>query len=164
MKYDDARPLINNGDCVAVVGGHGLALVTSELAKYSHVGIAVWLDNGLWLAEVTRTGNALVPLSKYAQFDVYACPVVGDVKGYIVNDARAAPIKYDWSAWIRLSWWYVVSRWFGYKRPDDTQPDADLCTEFVSNVYAVFGRPRKQFIELPKEVVADMTLKFEVRK
>jgi hypothetical protein len=45
-------------------------------SPYTHVGVAVWEESGLYLAELNRGANHLTPMSQIAHkgFDVYAPP------------------------------------------------------------------------------------------
>lgn len=77
--YHEIRPHVADGDLVAVRSRHGVfpnltRLVTGS--PYTHTAIALWLDGGLWIAEMRRGGNVLVPLSQRANedFDVFDCP------------------------------------------------------------------------------------------
>jgi hypothetical protein len=78
MDYDQARPLIQTGDLIAVKGRNffakGVRLVTGS--AYSHTAIALWDGSRLLVAQSNAGGCCLVPLSQYCDgdFDVYASP------------------------------------------------------------------------------------------
>lgn len=86
MRYEDARPLIQTGDLIAVKRRSGPLAVGTRLvtgSPYTHTGLALWVGNKcesggrLLIAHSTAGGGNLVPLSQEAEFDfdVFACPV-----------------------------------------------------------------------------------------
>ena len=107
--YHEIRPHVADGDLVAVRSRHGVFPNLTRLitgSPYTHTAIALWIEGGLWIAEMRSGGNVLVPLSQRANedFDVFDCPVDrrhlrGQVLGllrtkidYDVGDSRASPL------------------------------------------------------------------------
>lgn len=79
MNYDQARWQIETGDLVAVCGTRGLLTPFTRFftrSNYTHVGIAFWMDGGLWMSEINGGANHAIPLSQLADmdFDVFHRP------------------------------------------------------------------------------------------
>ncbi len=80
MHYDAARPLIEDGDLISVRTQHGLFGALTQICTrsvYTHNGIAVWLDDGLWMTEINGGKNHAIPLSQLEgeEFDVFLPPL-----------------------------------------------------------------------------------------
>lgn len=84
MRYDDARPMIQTGDLIAVrrrSGPLAIATVIVTNSPYTHTGVALWVgppgDRRLLMAHINGGGASLVPVSQEAEFgfNVYPCPV-----------------------------------------------------------------------------------------
>lgn len=97
MIYAEARPLIRNGDLVAVKRRNGLLPILTRLvtnSPYTHTGVAVWSDGRLLMAQANGGGVNLAPLSQEAStadFDVYGCPVDGAaavLQAWLLLDTR----------------------------------------------------------------------------
>ena len=78
MRYDEARPLIQDGDIVFLRRHHGLfanAITWISQSPETHTCIALWVDSRLMVAGMAST-NCLFPLSHYQDldFDIYECP------------------------------------------------------------------------------------------
>lgn len=81
MDYSAIRDQINNGDVVLVKYRRGFwRLVRWVIGEHTHSGLAVWLDNGLYISEMSPCGNHVIPLSQIfdVEFDVFNCPVAVD--------------------------------------------------------------------------------------
>jgi hypothetical protein len=78
MKYFDARPLIHDGDLIGTKKVHSLfgIFTVAFTGEYTHVGTAIWLEDGLWMAELNGGRNHVVPLSQLRldSFDVFKPP------------------------------------------------------------------------------------------
>lgn len=79
MNYDLARWKIETGDLVAVRATTGPLTPFTRFfthSDYTHVGIAFWMDDGLWLAEINGGANHAIPLSQLMEvdFDVFYRP------------------------------------------------------------------------------------------
>ena len=78
MDYSTARNILQDGDIVMVKSSHSVYNLLTKLftGKYTHTGIVVWLDGGLWMAELNTGKNHVIPLSQLEniRFDVYKCP------------------------------------------------------------------------------------------
>ncbi|MFZ6747417.1 hypothetical protein [Undibacterium sp. Ren11W] len=79
MNYQDARSQIEDGDVIAVRTAHSLfGKLTQFFTRkiYTHNGIAVWLDEGLWMVEINGGKNHAIPMSQLEgdDFDVFLPP------------------------------------------------------------------------------------------
>lgn len=143
--YPDIRPHIADGDLVAVRSRHG---VFNNLTRaitgwpYTHTAIALWLDGGLWIAEMRGGGNVSVPLSQRANedFDVFDCPPEVDrvlARRNLLETMREK-IDYDTGDLGRIA----LNRLFGFPLPP--QDDNRLvCSAYSARVYLGCGwQPR----------------------
>lgn len=161
MKYEDARPLIETGDLIAVRRRSGPFAVATRLvtaSPYTHTGVALWVgperDRRLLLAHINSGGASLVPLSQFSvyAFDAFLCPVermdaeralwqaIGKKMGYSVADlARIA-------AHIHL----------GLPLPE--QGDDYICSALSARIYLQAGwtPPNLPSIPWPGAIVAAM--------
>lgn len=159
MLYFLARGLINTGDLIAVKSRRGiLALLTRLItrAPYTHTAVAIWIENGLWAAEINGGGSHLVPVSQIGQpFDVYECPeeAIG-VREVILAELRQKS-HYAFFELIRIG----IYRLTGFSIPDI---DAGyVCNEFSARIYAQSGA----VLPVPKIAAPDdlcRVLKFKI--
>lgn len=156
-RYEDLRRLVLDGDLVAVRPAHGgwARLVQwATRSPYEHCAIALWLDEGLWVAEMDGAKNVLVPLSQYAQtpFDVFPCPVDRSLVRDDVLVTLRGRIRYDWQDIWRLA----LNKLFGVPLP--TVDDANMiCSSWAAYIWLRCGwKPagRLPSIATPAEVVA----------
>lgn len=84
ISYSDARSQILDGDLISVFKAKSLFnyLTQAFTGNYVHVGVAIWLEGGLWIAEINGGGNHAVPLSQLQRygFDVSEPPKGVDTK------------------------------------------------------------------------------------
>ncbi len=78
MTYAQARAKIHDGDLISVFKAYSIFNIATKLftGEYTHVGIAIWMDGGLWLVEINGGGNHAIPLSQLQKcgFDVSSPP------------------------------------------------------------------------------------------
>jgi hypothetical protein len=76
MNYEQARNQIQDGDLIAVRGNHLVDKLTRLVtgSSYTHTGVAVWLDDRLFMADINSGRNHLTALSCVAEFDVCEPP------------------------------------------------------------------------------------------
>jgi len=155
--YEDLRRLVLDGDLIAVRSKHsgwpGLIRWATR-SQYTHCAIALWLDEGLWVAEMDGAKNVLIPLSQYqlTPFDVFSCPVDRkQVRDDILVTLRGK-ISYDWLDIWRLA----INILFGVPLP--TVDDSKLvCSSWAAYIWLRCGwKPagRLPSIATPAEVVA----------
>lgn len=138
MHYADARGDIWTGDCIAVRGRRGpFAWLTRLVTRspYTHVGIAMWIEGGLWVAHLNGGGNAMVPLSQWADqdFDVFAGPapsptVVSELQGRLARRTGYSP-----SEILAI----VAHDLLRFKLPAD--PRKSICSSWVADIYHAAG-------------------------
>lgn len=78
LTYAEARSKILDGDLISVFKAHSLFNRLTQLftGDYVHVGIALWMSEGLWLVEINGGRNHAIPLSQLQSvgFDVSEPP------------------------------------------------------------------------------------------
>lgn len=107
MNYDEARSKIQTGDLIAVRDVHGLlgrATTLFTSSPYTHTGIAVWLGDRLFMADLNSGRNHLTALSCVESFDVYDPPAGIDRKfiEQAAFDWLARPISYGFAAFVLI--------------------------------------------------------------
>lgn len=79
LGYKSIRKLVHTGDLIAVRGRGFLSFLTRYFTRspYTHTGVAIWKEDGLYMAELNSGRNHLIPLSQLSRidFDIYAAPV-----------------------------------------------------------------------------------------
>lgn len=165
MNYDKARKFITDGDMIAVRETHGfLTLFTKFFTRsgYTHTGIAIWIDDGLWLAELNAGKNHLIPLSQLADtdFDAYHCPIsdVSMVRAAVLQSLRVK-IPYGFAALFVIGLLcFLRLKVFLHARK------VLVCSGYCVSVYEAAGWPERSRLLSPQQL-ADMLLKkLEVRK
>lgn len=147
MKYAEARELIRDGDALLIQGrSHGLNALIKLFTRsaYTHAGLALWLGNGLYIAEMNAGGNHLVPLSRYADLpvDVYRAPLTNAYLelhtprgwGSRVLDSLREKISYDFADLIRIGLHNVL-----HLQLPRTDTGGLVCSAYVARVYRDSG-------------------------
>jgi hypothetical protein len=134
--YADGRSAIADGDLIAVRGRRGVVPILTRWvtrSAYTHTAVAVWLDGGLWAAEINVGGNHLVPVSQLRDaFDVYDCP--GDraaVREVVLRRLRTAR-RYG-----VLDLFLIAARRLLGVHLGNSQDE--VCSEFSARVYVEAG-------------------------
>lgn len=141
IPYDEARPHIADGDLIVLRSPwwHSpLAAATRLLlwTPYTHTSVALWLEGRLWVAEMWRDGNCLVPLSQYRDtpFDVFACPAEGAVVKAVLLEDLGAEIDYDWRDLARIA----AHRLVGWPLPAH-EDERLVCSAWSARAYLAAG-------------------------
>jgi hypothetical protein len=105
-NYESMRHLIQDGDLIAVRGSHPIDRLTSLVTRspYTHTGVAIWLDDHLFMADLNSGRNHLTALSCLEDFDVFA-PPAGLDRPTIRAAALtwlASPIDYGFIAFVGI--------------------------------------------------------------
>lgn len=137
MKYLEARDRINTGDLVAVKSRQGFLPTLTRLVDgpYTHTGIAIWIEGGLYISEINSGGNHLVPLSQVDQpFSVLPSPVStnGGLRGSLFYNLRSK-VHYGFVGLIRIG---LYSLFGVVTKPWTEDP---VCDEFSIKVYKDAG-------------------------
>ncbi len=155
--YDEIRPQIADGDLIAFKAYNGWFAAAIKLVtrtSYTHTAVALWLEGGLWIAEMNAGGgNVLVPLSQRAHqdFEVFACPVpAGKVREAVLATLRDK-IRYDFADLFRIA----AHKLFGIALPEREDPKL-VCSAYSGKIYFISGWAPKEFpsIAAPSDVVA----------
>jgi hypothetical protein len=103
MNYQQARNTIQTGDLIVNCRAHsilGTMTQTFTHSKYTHSGVAVWLGDRLFMADLNSGRNHLTAVSQLEDFDVYEAPPglhEHDIETAIF-DWLAKPINYGFLA------------------------------------------------------------------
>ena len=164
MNYSEARPHIKDGDIVQVRTAHSLFGYATKFftGVYTHTGIAVWLDGGLWLVEINGGRNHLIPLSQLAgmEFDVYLPP-----KGVSRAEIRKAALE---SIRVRVEYGFaaVVAAWvnefFRINKVIHWRNQLE-CAGYVVKILVAAGWHNQSFIVSPTKLSTLLVIKLEVR-
>lgn len=156
VTYDECRDLIFSGDLIAVRRRNGfLPALTRQItgSPYTHTATALWLDDGLYVAEMDGIKGVLVPLSQYAgvDYDIFECPVFDRdrVKACTLGLLRTK-IHYDYLDLARIAAWKVM------RLPLPRQDRNGLvCSAFSARIYREAGAwfPGLSAIPAPSDLV-----------
>jgi hypothetical protein len=107
MDYAAVRSKVQTGDLIGVRDQHGLlgrATTFFTRSPYTHTGVAVWLGQRLFMADLNSGRNHLTAVSCLSKFDVFA-PPAGLDRALIeesVFDWLATPISYGYAAFVLI--------------------------------------------------------------
>ncbi len=180
MPYAQARAHIPDGALIFICGrGFFSRLIRwATRSDYSHVGIAAWLDGGLYIIEMDGAKGVLTPLSQYAgiPFDVLSVAPESECFGktkFLHTQALLA-IRY----YIPYNWWDIArigaSKILPFYRPQrryHDKTDGKICSTFAASVYFIAGifKTRATGIPTPIDVArrlvkdADSVICLQVR-
>lgn len=163
MNYVEARSLIEDGDQIAVCGVTGILTPSTKFftrSKYTHSGIAYWLDGGLWMVEINGGANHAVPLSQYAglDFDVYYKPEEAVNIRTAIATALRVKIHYGFASLpiIGLLNWLRI-RMFIHAR------NILSCAGFSMFIYELAGYPEHTRILSPVDLTRLLKLRLSVQ-
>jgi hypothetical protein len=164
MNYDEVRDKIKTGDVISVRAKNGIIADMIRLvtrSPYSHSGIAIWLGDGLWMAEINSGHNHLVPLSQYQymDFDVFECPADRDRTQVEILQSLRFRIDYGILSFFMIGYATV----FGAKGRFTTRK-AKVCSEYVQTILINSGWSVPDKMVSPADLASKLTLKFEVRQ
>jgi hypothetical protein len=165
MDYQHARPLIEDGDLIAVREHEGVLTPITRFftsSQITHVGIACWMDGGLWMGELNAGKNHAVPLSQLSEtdFDVYYPPVPSRAKVRAsLLEALREKIHYAFGmlAAIGLLNWFRINVFIHARK-------LLVCSGWCVMVYEKADWPERTRVLSPADLVKQLTLKFEVRR
>lgn len=164
MNYAEARPQIDDGDLIAVRGKHGLFGALTRFftrSPYTHVGVALWLDGGLWMAELNGGRNHLVPVSQLADqdLDVFYPPVRRkDSIRDAVQDMLRTQISYGIPAVFMIGLLNVlrIKIFVHWRR-------ILVCSGYCVAIYEQAGWPEHSRIISPQELTELLKPKLQIR-
>lgn len=87
ITYQEARLKIHDGDLISVFKAKSLFNRVTQIftGPYVHVGVAIWLEGALWIAEINGGGNHAIPLS---QLQKYGFDVSEPPKGVVLEKLK----------------------------------------------------------------------------
>jgi hypothetical protein len=115
MRYAEIREEIRNGDVLGVsCQGLFWAIVRAvqrlaglgQYARFTHVGVAWWVNGRLYSVEMDGAHNVLRPVSQYiaegSSVTVFRSPVTQDAMQAQYDRATSEPIQYDYLDLLRI--------------------------------------------------------------
>lgn len=160
MNYADARPLIATGDLISVRTAHGFMGRLTQIvtrSPYTHSGIARWMGDELYMAELNGGRNHLIPMSQLTNFDVYAPPDgLTDIDGAIREWLRVA-IPYGFLAFAVIGVLDLLrlTTFVHWRR-------ILVCSGYCVAIYETAGWPEHTRILSPRALAALLRFKFNV--
>ena len=162
MKYDKARSNILDGDLIAVVDVPSLYARATRFftrSPYSHVGVALWLDEGLWLVELNAGSNHAKPLSQIPEFDVYNCPVNRAAVRKAALESLRINVPYSWLTVV------VSGALDFFHLPKPRNWDHGLvCSSYCIELYEAAGWPSESETLSPGDLCDLLTRALNVRQ
>lgn len=162
MKYSDARPEIKTGDLIAVTKAHNWLGTLTQLvtrSPYTHVGVARWLDGGLYMAEINGGRNHLIPTSQLTEFDVYEMPAGLQNIEEAIDGMLRTSINYSFVAFIVIGLRDLLRlNMFIHWR------ETLVCSGYCVAIYEAAGWGEHNRMVSPGDLAAELKLKFEVRE
>lgn len=163
MNYEQTRDKIQDGDIISVRGKRGFVANLTKLitrSNYTHSGIAIWIEGGLWMAEINSGHNHLVPLSQLenTDFDVSDCPVDRTlVRDSILKSLRVS-VHYNLVSFVIIG----LANLFRIKERFHSMTDK-VCSEYVQEILITCGWKFPDNMVSPSDLFKNLKLKFEVR-
>lgn len=163
LTYQEARSQIATGDLIAVRSPHGIIGWLTQFftrSPYTHTGIAIWIEGGLYMGELNGGRNHIIPLSQLdgCDFDVYHPPSgLNNIAAALFFWLRL-PIDYAYVAFVAiglLNW--LRAKIFVHWR------QMLVCSGWCVAVYEEAGWGEHSRIVSPGELADMLKLKFEVR-
>lgn len=164
MNYATARDHIEDGDLIAVRGKHGVFAALTRFftrSAYTHCGVALWIEGGLWMAELNGGRNHAIPMSQLEDgaFDVYWPPIreVEKIRVSILSRLRVK-IDYGTVATIAIGLLnFLRIKLFVHWR------QFLVCSGYCVAIYEDAGWSEHSRILSPQDLTELLALKFEVR-
>ena len=132
---------INNGDIIAVALTGPIWTIVKAVqglgglgnnAKYVHVGVAVWLNDVCYCAEMDGSSNSLVPVMRFInakqEVAVFDSGVGSDKMMSLFSSQINAPISYAWLDFINIFLRLV----FGLNTDSVDNKTNEICSTFVT--------------------------------
>lgn len=152
---------IETGDLIAVRTAHGIMGRLTQIitrSPYTHVGLAIWLGDELYMAELNGGRNHLIPASQLSDYDVYACPAgLRDIDGAIRLWLRM-PVDYGFLAFVAIGLldWFRVKMFVHWRQ-------VLVCSGYCVAIYEAAGWPEHSRIISPRELTRWLDFKTKIR-
>lgn len=163
MNYDEAVSQIEDGDIISIRKVHSLFGVLTKLftGKYTHTGMAIWLNNSLWMTELNGGRNHAIPMIQLAdsQFDVFFPPSsLNRAKIRRASlDSLKVMVKYGIPAVIATG----INEFFGFNRFIHWRNILD-CSGYVIKILEAAGWNEHSYITSPTKLSEMLTFKLSV--
>lgn len=165
MLYAEARPLIETGDLIAVKGKSGpLAPLTKFFTRseYTHVGVAFWMNDGLWLAETNAGNNHAIPCSQleHEDIDVFKCPKALDKSRllYAIHQMLRVKVPYGFTSLFIIGLADYMN--FRVKSHDESLLS---CAGFSGLIYELCGWPIDTHLISPQKLTERLEMRFAIK-
>ena len=164
-SYAEARRLISDGDLIAFRSVHGLIGKATQFftrKKYTHTGNAIWIDGGLYVAELNGGNNHLTPLSQWEGSDFDVCHPPSQIQGKDMRNSIykwiRQRVRYGYSTFLAvgLVTWLQVKAFAGWK-------GNPVCSMFSLSIYREEGWEEPYRLMSPGELVDLLEIKLKVR-
>lgn len=146
MDYANLRARAATGDLILLEARHLVGILVRVLTgqQISHVALLVWIDEGLWIAEMRNAGFSLAPASQ--RLPEMACegPLYwgrAPAAVQMVTSAVARTILGFRGA--RYSWWSLVAVWVAQLLRRH-MPSRLVCSTLVERAWASAGMTFRQ--------------------
>lgn len=164
MLYNEARQYITDGDVISVLDSSSIygKLIKLFTGKYTHTGMAVWLDSGLWMVELNGGRNHAIPLSQLVgrEFDVHYPPEDCDVKllRFLALTSLREVVHYGFVsiAPIGIIEYFnldVLLKW----------NNIAVCSSYIGKILRSAGWKVDSIVMSPTRMASKLKLKLEVR-
>ncbi len=164
MQYNEARQLLTDGDLVVVKTAHGIfgKLTKFFTGEYTHCGIVVWIDRGLWLVEINGGKNHVIPLSQISdvQLDVFNPPPELDVvkiRRCALESVRTKQ-NYGFPATVAIG----LIEYFKLRLSPKWR-NLIVCSGYCVKIYSEAGWYYTNLIISPTKLTTLLTKKLEIR-
>lgn len=166
MNYSEVRPLLQTGDIIGVKNSQSkLGKLTQYFTRsdYTHTGMVLRANHGVWLAELNGGRNHLIPLSQLMDmpFDVFEPPV--DNRAYLKTSILRwlrYPVEYGVLAFIAIG----IMNYFRIKFFVKLK-NMLVCSGFVIRILQSAGwNAEVSPLQSPGEFLAPLKLKYRVNQ
>jgi hypothetical protein len=165
MDYAAARGQVKTGDLIAVRDVHNILGTMTRFftrSPYTHTGVAIWLGERLFMADLNSGRNALHAMSQLKNFDVFEAPpgVAPERIEGAIFDWLASPISYGFLAFlvIGLKCFLGIKSFIHWRQ-------IIVCSGGSVEIYEMAGWPEHSRMISPGELTTMVgPLRLQVRK
>lgn len=162
MLYDDARVHIRTGDLIAVRSVHSILTRLTQIvtrSPYTHIGVAIWLDGGLWMAELNGGRNHIIPMSQLRDtaFDVYKCPISEAAAREAILESLRVMVPYSPLAFLVIGFLdlFKIEIFVHWRK-------ILVCSGYASKIYDIGKWGEHSYILSPRAIAALLDFRLSV--
>lgn len=158
LIYNDIRDSIKSGDIIFTSsdGIIGKLIKFATKSKYTHVGVAVWLGEHLFILEALRSGIALNLLSSYNKFDIINLNGINFSTIENLFKYNKHKTKYDYRASIVNGFKLFLNNYLNFNLSIKIiQDDRYQCAELVSELLFNNDIINRKFV-IPSEIYNEL--------